>query len=649
MFISKCKYQVCVLAGILCMACSVTLGQDQVHKPNKKAQKEYDEAVEAYMRKEEAQAMTFIAQALERDSLYYDAWMLHSQLAQQLNDFDVAALSMSRAMALKPSAIDKWGIRWSRLLHRSGAYFQALKVWESLNLDDDAREEYALLEASLHFAIQSFMHPESVDAQPLQGNVNTENPEYYPSIFVSSDRMIFTRQVDAEGRFEGQEDFFEAVEVNGAWEDLGAIQGVNTRGNEGAPSVRGDGRRLIFTACETLHNGYGPRNGQGSCDLFEAEWNAAQGRYDREVNLNALNTPFWESQPSLSADGNEIYFVRAQRNLRGDMQQNIWHSARNASGEWETPKRLTSTINTKGKEENPVLHPDGKTLYFASNGHPGMGGTDLYVSRKDTLDRWTTPMNLGYPINTKADENSLQVFPDGRRALFASDREQPGNLDLWEFNLPERVQAMAVSHWSGRVFDVANGQPVEAEVVVYSASGTQLSVMVSDPMDGSFSLPMVQQNVLTMEVNHQHYAFYHTVWNPDKLETTQGESAQELEIGLTRLEIGTVLLLRDVQFETNSATLDEVFQPELNQLVSTMNGSDVRIRIVGHTDNLGTETFNQKLSENRAKSVASYLEQNGIEAWRMETQGMGADEPVASNASESGRAANRRTEIIIID
>ena len=644
-----CKYQVCVLASILCMASGVATGQELVHKPNKKAQKNFDEAVEAYMRKDERLAMDFIEQALERDSMYFDAWMLRAQLSEQLNDFDAAAQSMSAAMELKPSAIVKWGVSWSGLLHRSGAYAQAVEVWESLSLDDDTKQEHALLEASLRFAKQSYSNPESVNARPLLGNVNTSYPEYYPAIFVSSDRMIFTRQVGAEGRFEGQEDFFEAHEVNGVWEDIGAIRGVNTSGNEGAPAVRGDGRRLIFTACETLHNGYGPRQGEGSCDLFEAEWNAAQGRYDQEVNLKELNTPFWESQPALSADGNQIYFVRAQRNLRGDMQQNIWHSHRNTSGDWEAPQRLTSVVNTTGKEENPVLHPDGKTLYFASNGHPGMGGTDLYVSRKDASGSWTTPVNLGYPINTKADESSLQVFPDGRRALFASDRDEPGNLDLWEFSLPERVQADAVSHWSGRVFAVSSGQPVEAEVVVYSESGIPLSVMVSDPVDGSFSLPMAQQNKLTLEVNHPNYAFYHVEWDPEKMKTSGGEGFQKLEIGLTRLEIGAVLFLRDVQFETNSDRLDEVFQPELIQLVSTMEGSTIRIRIVGHTDNQGEASFNQELSENRANSVAAYLQQNGIESWRMETTGKGAAAPVASNDSEAGRAANRRTEIVIIE
>ena len=157
---------------------------------------------------------------------------------------------------------------------------------------------------------------------------------------------------------------------------------MNTRGNEGAPAVRGDGRRLIFTACETLKDGYGPRQGKGSCDLFETRWNPSTQRYEEEVNLSALNTRYWESQPSLSADGSQIFFVRAQRNEAGEMEQDIWFSTRLNSGEWGKPQRLTDTINTPGREENPVLHPDGNTLYFASDGHPGLGGLDLFVARK---------------------------------------------------------------------------------------------------------------------------------------------------------------------------------------------------------------------------------------------------------------------------
>ena len=131
------------------------------------------------------------------------------------------------------------------------------------------------------------------------------------------------------------------------------------------------------------------------------------------------------------------------------------------------------------------------------------------------------PVNLGYPINTNGDENSLQVFPNGRRALFASDRNQPGNLDLWEFELPEKMQAEEVFQWSGHAFNVVSGLPVQAEVVVLNSAGVPLFQMVSDPKDGMFSLPIVKDEVLTLQVSHPNYAFYNRSWVPRESEVGQ--------------------------------------------------------------------------------------------------------------------------------
>ena len=646
-----CKYQACMLVGALLFLVSFAHGQEGVHKPSKKTQKGFDAAVEAYMANEAELALELVTGAIERDPLYFDAWMLHAQLTERIGDFETSSQSMSNAMALSPNVLDKWGVKWCGLLHRSGHYAEALKIWESLRDDvkDASRTDHQLLEASLLFSVQAIMEPVDVIAAPLKGDVNTNNAEYYPTIFVSSDRMIFTRQVGAAGRFQGQEDFYEAREVNGFWQDMGAIRGVNTRGNEGAPAVRGDGRRLIFTACETLKDGYGPRQGKGSCDLFEARWNPSTQSYDEEVNLSVLNTRYWESQPSLSADGSQIFFVRAQRNDTGDMEQDIWSSTRMSSGEWGKPQRLTDTINTSGREENPVLHPDGNTLYFASDGHPGLGGLDLFVARKNESGEWMAPVNLGCPINTNGDENSLQVFPNGRRALFASDRNQPGNLDLWEFELPEEMQAEEVFQWSGHAFDAVSGLPVQAEVVVLNSAGSALFQMVSDPRDGMFSLPIVKDEVLTLQVSHPNYAFYNRTWVPSESEGEGYISNVVVEIPMTPLEVGTVLLLRDVHFETNSAMLDVVFQPELKQLLTTLMGANIRIQIVGHTDDEGTEGFNMELSKSRATSVSSYLNSNGIELDRMEVLGKGSLEPLVPNDSDANRALNRRTEIIVID
>ena len=637
------KYQGSLL---FCMVFGMWIGmlsQSNPHQPSRKAQKRYDLAVQSYMVKDIARALELVAEAIERDSEYFEAWMLQSQLLEKEQRWPAAAHAMNSAMALRPSVQEKWGETWSRRLFRSGDSDRALEVMEQTGWWSDSEGDDAVLALSIRFASYATQHPVELQVYPLRGDVNTESAEYYPTLFVSGQRMIFTRDVATVGIYSIQEDFFEAVLDDRTWRVTGPLIGVNTSGNEGAPAVRGDGRRLVFTACETAIGDYGRRSGSGSCDLFEATWNSTTNRYEGEINLESINTRAWESQPALSADGSQLFFVRGRQLQDGSREQDIWFSKRNESNDWSTPKKLLGLVNTPGREENPVLHPDGKTLYFASDGHPGMGGLDLFVSRKQQDGSWGLPENLGYPINTAADENSLQVFPDGRRALFATDRDQQGNLDLWELVLPEEVQAEETTQWTGRVFDVVDGTPILARVEILDAQGELLSSQMSDPGDGEFSLPLSLKQSVTLQAFHPDYAFFHAVFNP------MTDSDEVASIPMTRLEIGTTLMLRDVRFETSSAVLDQVFQSELNQLVETMNHSAVRILIIGHTDNRGGDEANLKLSADRAATVANYLVSNGVEVDRMELSGMGELEPIDSNETEYGRLRNRRTEIVIID
>lgn len=289
-----------------------------------------------------------------------------------------------------------------------------------------------------------------------------------------------------------------------------------------------------------------------------------------------------------------------------------------------------------------MLHSDGKTLYFASNGHAGMGGLDLFVSRRQADGSWSQAQNLGFPINSNGDENSLQVFPDGKTALFATDRGEPGNLDLWQFELPEAVAAESVALWNGEVRDAASQQPVSASVQVLDSLGNAIGMQTSSAIDGAFTLTFPVTEPVILQIEEEGYAFYSERFLPD--------ARQEpfASIGLTPLEVGTVMVLNDVRFERASAELDASFQPDLEQLARTMLGSTLRIRIAGHTDGEGSPKRNQLLSEERALSVALFLQAIGIEPNRMETVGYGMSQPIAPNNTAEGRALNRRTEIEII-
>lgn len=606
-------------------------------KVPKKAQKRLDAAVDLYMKRDARGAADAVNGAL---ALYHDfpeAWMLKSQLLEGQSDWSGAAEALATAVAVKPDWMRKWREKLVQLHFRAGDYSEAYALVSEVACTD------TLLDASVRFAFDAVSHPVELTLAPLPGDVNSSAPEYYPALYASGDRMVFTRQLGGDARMTGQEDFFEAAQdASGAWLVVRALSEINTPGNEGAPTVRGDGRQLIFTACDGLNGSYGRRTGEGSCDLFVADFDVASRRFGTETNLEAVNSRAWESQPSLSADGHWLFFVRAYRNQNGEVVQDIYQSENLGAEGWSRPARLPAEINTPGREENPVLHSDGKTLYFASNGHVGMGGLDLYVSRRQPDGSWSKAENLGYPINSQGDENSLQVFPDGQTALFATDREEAGNLDLWQFQLPDYAAAESVAMWRGQVVDAESGRAIASTVQVLDAAGNRIGQQRSSPVDGEFTLTFPSSESVFLQIEEEGYGFYSVALDPSE--------AQEpyVTVALQPLKVGTVLVLNDVRFERSSALLDPNFQPDLAQLARTLATSNIRIRIAGHTDGEGTKERNQALSEARAEAVANYLKSLGIQPERMETVGYGMSRPIATNDTPEGRAMNRRTEIEVI-
>ena len=625
------------MVGLLVLFMAYASSLSAQTKVPKRAQKQLDEAVERFMNRDVEGAFVAVDEALELFPVFAEAWMLKSQLHEGRSEWASAANALNQAITSNPELLRKWREKLVLLEFNAGQYSAALALIEEVAIGD------SLLEASIRFATQAIKEPVELNLAPLRGTVNSEAPEYYPALFATGDRMIFTRQIGGDARMTGQEDFFEAkLSEDGTWNVSRELVEINTPGNEGAPTVRGDGRQLIFTACDGLDGRYGRRTGEGSCDLFYADLDVLENRFERETNLEAVNSKAWESQPSLSTDGHWLFFVRAYRTQDGRVVQDIFQAERQADGAWSRPSRLPPSINTPGREENPVLHSDGKTLYFASNGHAGMGGLDLFVSRRQPDGSWSQAENLGFPINSSGDENSLQVFPDGRTALFATDREVPGNLDLWQFELPGFAAAASVALWRGEVLDADSQRPIRASVHVLDHLGNVVGTQSSSEVDGAFTLTFPATERVILQVEEEGYGFYSKAFEP-----TVGQEPF-VSIELQRLEVGTVLVLRDVRFERSSAALDPSFQPDLEQLARTMQNAEFRIRIAGHTDGEGSAQRNQTLSEERALSVVRFLEAFGIDGSRMETIGYGMSQPIATNETEEGRALNRRTEIEII-
>jgi hypothetical protein len=268
------------------------------------------------------------------------------------------------------------------------------------------------------FALNAIKNPVNFKPINLGPSINSELPEYFPSITADDSTFLFTRRVnDISVSMGRQEDIFVSKrDENNDWSNSTLISDViNSDFNEGAPTFSSDGQYIIFVGCETGAKGdyeYGNgRKGYGSCDLFYSQNNGQ--KWSNPVNLGPpINSKHWETQPSFSSDGKTLYFVRGMtynRERRNPNNQDIYFSTILDDGTWSKPKKISSKINTPYREESVQIHPDGKTLYFASNGHPGMGGLDIYMSRMQEDESWSNPVNLGYPLNSFMDENSILI------------------------------------------------------------------------------------------------------------------------------------------------------------------------------------------------------------------------------------------------
>ena len=229
---------------------------------------------------------------------------------------------------------------------------------------------------------------------------------------------------------------------------------INTINNEGAQTLSSGGNYMYFTACDRP-------GGLGSCDLYFSAFD--NGKWSVPVNVGApVNTQYWESQPSISADGKILFFSSSRPGGIGG--KDIWYSVLKENNKWAVPVNMGNNINTEGDEMSPFIHFDGKTLYFASDGRPGMGGFDIYFTRMNADSTWAVPKNLGYPINTFNDEMGLVIEAGGQYAFFSSKRDNINGKDIFYFPLDESIRPDPVSYLKGKVYDKETGKMLKAKL-----------------------------------------------------------------------------------------------------------------------------------------------------------------------------------------
>ncbi|MFW5974927.1 MAG: OmpA family protein, partial [Bacteroidota bacterium] len=411
---------------------------------------------------------------------------------------------------------------------------------------------------------------------------------------------------------------------------------INTPYNEGAMHLSTDGTSLFFTSCRGMQ-------GYGSCDLYYAA-RINDTVWKEPFNLGpVINTRHWETQPCCSSDGKTLYFVSTREG--GEGGADIWRSRLQDNSEWSEPENLGPEINTKGEEMAPYLHPDGVTLYFSSNGHRGMGGMDIFVSRMNPDSSWSEPENFGYPVNDRGDQINLIVDAEGKTVYFSSkDTSGYGCYDIYSFEMPQKHKPEPVAYLKGTVYDKKTRDPVQAHFELIDLKRDESKVSSRSDNQGNFMVALPNGRNYALHVNKKGYLFYSEHF-PLEQQTTK---PVEKDIYLEPISIKASSRLDNLFFVFDSDSIRQESVPELKQLKEFMDTNPhVEIRIEGHTDNTGEEEYNKRLSQKRAEAVKAYLKENGIEEDRLSTKGFGESKPVADNSTEQGRARNRRTEIQI--
>jgi outer membrane protein OmpA-like peptidoglycan-associated protein/Tol biopolymer transport system component len=515
-------------------------------------------------------------------------------------------------------------------------------------------------------------NPEKVFVDNLGPAINTAYPEYGPAITTDEETIYFTsRRSNSVGGKRDQsdngyfEDVYSSAKVKGKWQPCKQLsKNVNTEGHDAAAGLSPDGSKLYvyrFT-------------GDDGGDLYESVLFGLDWEEPTHMNKN-INTRYHESSVSLSFDGRHLYFVSDKESGLGG--RDIYVSEMDLNGEWGPARNLGPTINTKYAEDGVFVHPDGVTLYFSSKGHGSMGGYDIF---KSTLvnGRWQEPVNLGYPINGPDDDVFFVVSGSGNRAYFASSKMGGyGDKDIYKITFlgPEKqpllnsqdqllalisnpisnlktesaieVSSAKLTILKGVVMDEKSEKPLESTIELIDNEKSQvLATFKSNVSTGKYLVTLPSGRNYGIAVKCDGYLFH-----SENFDLPQAAEFQEfnLDFALKKIEVGNTVILKNIFFDFNKATLRPSSESELNRLVGLLkDNSSVKIEIGSHTDNVGTNDYNVKLSESRSKMVVQYLVTKGVSPNRLVAKGYGEVKPKSTNDTEEGRQENRRTEFKVL-
>ncbi|PRY12394.1 outer membrane protein OmpA-like peptidoglycan-associated protein [Pontibacter ummariensis] len=638
-----------LLAAILLTlsAASVSLAQNQkLSTTSSKAVRLYEKADEYTRARDFNRALGFLNQAIEKDPGFVEAYIRAANLHKMMGNKQAVFEYLQRGLGQTPynPSYANYYFDLADLYFERGAYQEAKQNFEAFlkakprnpKLVQWAKDQIR----SADFALAAMQKPVPFNPEQLPQTINRFGLQYFP--YTTADQRFFIYTARASNRPEHDENIFVSAWKDGEWQAPAPIsETINSPANEGAATISGDGKTLVFTSCNRS-------DGVGDCDLYISF--RTGNEWSKPKNMGSpVNAKAWDSQPSLSADGRTLYFTSTRSGGVG--KEDIWVTYLNEDGSWQQPLNLGDKVNSPGKDMAPSIHVSGSTLYFVSDGHVGLGGLDVFKATRGDNNQWSEPQNLGYPLNTHADEGSLFITPDNEVGYYSRQGTTDAGavtIQLYRFDVPQAWRSSVNSTYAqGRVFDAATKKPLAAQVQLYNVATDSLVQQVnSDKVTGEYTVVLTEGKQYALYVSAPQY-----LMNSVSFDYTSPKSLSPvaLDVYLEPIVPGAAVTLNNLFFDTGKYELEKESKTELNKLVKFLEQNPkVKIEIAGHTDDVGSDKANQVLSEKRARAVVEYLASNGVAKDRFRYKGYGESKPVKPNTSDENRQQNRRIEMRVL-
>ena len=416
--------------------------------------------------------------------------------------------------------------------------------------------------------------------------------------------------------------------------------------NQGGCSISIDNKNLYFAMMRQ------EGGNQPNCDLYVCDNSGGLWSEMRKLSANVNHPVYWDSQPTIASDGLTLYFASDRPGGFGGVD--LYFTRKDPrTGVWSVPMNLGPQINTGGDEKTPFIHSDSETLYFSSDGHFGFGGLDIFFVRKNEKGEWLDPENIGSPINGPGDDAGFFVSTDTKTGYFFSYEDEGkikgrgvGRYDLYGFELYQEARPQAVALVKGTVKDNAGNQVSGAIVEIKDMKSKLSSFATVDSASGEYMIAVKKKNDVVITVKKEDIAFNTQIIRAAELPASMEPATVDLKV--QEAQTGSSFVMENILYRTASADLQEESHIILENFAAYLKEHPkFDVEIQGHTDNVGNAKDNEALSSNRAFTVKALLETYGIEGKRITAKGYGQSAPLADNATEAGRAKNRRTAFVL--